>query len=131
MSVPAFIHNGDSGLERNYVMWQPQMFLNIADAATPLLRMKAVVAFMISSFQGFLSNKNKKPLNPIMGELYLARSPEVNGETVYYYAEQVSHHPPGTAVYYEAPGKKLTYQSSLFPRGSFTGTGACGCRAAV
>ena len=82
MSVPAFIHQGDSALERNYMMWQPQLFLayvrtrspaprpgcqphpyllpqympshRIPDAPTPVLRMKAVVAFIISSLQGLL-----------------------------------------------------------------------------
>jgi len=27
MSVPAFIHYGDSALERQYYMWHPDLFL--------------------------------------------------------------------------------------------------------
>ena len=54
MSVPAFVHNGDSGLERNFMLWQPALFAAIADAKTPELRMKAVATFVFSTFQGFL-----------------------------------------------------------------------------
>jgi hypothetical protein len=73
-------------------------------------------------------NKNKKPLNPVMGELFLARTPAATGDVVYYYTEQVSHHPPGSAAHYEAPSKQLSMYGTLFPRAGFSGLGTEGTR---
>ena len=68
------------------------------------------------------SAKNKKPLNPVMGEVFLART-AAGSEDIFYYAEQVSHHPPGSMQLYEMPGKKLSMSCTFFPVAGFTGTG--------
>jgi len=72
--------------------------------------------------------KNKKPFNPVMGEMYIARSPPVEGQEVYYFSEQVSHHPPGMAIHYVAPAKNISLTGTFFPKGTFTGTGALHAR---
>lgn len=63
-----------------------------------------------------------KPYNPILGEYFRAKlfHPK-NGSETWYFAEQVSHHPPGTACVLKNKQMGITVNLSLVPRSKFHG----------
>ncbi|CAM6101844.1 unnamed protein product [Calypogeia fissa] len=85
-----------------------------ADAATPLDRFLAVLRWQISLTRPapFL----KAPYNPILGETHHVSAGELN-----LIAEQVSHHPPETAVYATNTKKGIQFFQSCKPSPRFWG----------
>jgi len=85
----------------------------------------------------------KKPYNPIIGETFhcswhvpqnktastslsdslASESKSACNETVplYYCAEQVSHHPPISAFYFECPDKQISMNASIYTKSKFMG----------
>uniref|UniRef100_A0A8R1XV84 Oxysterol-binding protein n=1 Tax=Onchocerca volvulus TaxID=6282 RepID=A0A8R1XV84_ONCVO len=64
----------------------------------PLQRMKTIVKFYLSGF--YKKPKGlKKPYNPILGETFRCKWEHPDNSTSYYVAEQVSHHPPISALF--------------------------------
>ncbi|WAR03629.1 OSB11-like protein [Mya arenaria] len=75
----------------------------------------------------------KKPYNPIIGETFHCSwriPPEQIGETsgdggepylLSYTAEQVSHHPPVSAFYFECPKKRVCVNASIWTKSKFMG----------
>uniref|UniRef100_A0A915Q150 Oxysterol-binding protein n=1 Tax=Setaria digitata TaxID=48799 RepID=A0A915Q150_9BILA len=64
----------------------------------PLQRMKTIVKFYLSGF--YKKPKGlKKPYNPILGETFRCKWEHPDNSTSYYIAEQVSHHPPVSALF--------------------------------
>lgn len=64
----------------------------------PFDRMKEVVRWYLSGF--YKKPKGlKKPYNPILGETFRCYWKHANGSRTFYVAEQVSHHPPVSALY--------------------------------
>lgn len=63
----------------------------------------------------------KKPLNPVLGELFYGSWPDVNGRgETKLSVEQVSHHPPITAYYITNKSKHLTLQGHNAQKTSFS-----------
>lgn len=74
-------------------------------------------AFVISTLSTHLERMSK-PFNPLLGETYEL---ERGGEAPFHYiAEQVSHHPPISALH--ARGQNWTLHSSVEPKVKFHGT---------
>ena len=78
------------------------------------MRMLLVTAFSISQYKG-PDNRLNKPFNPILGETYELLTPDYK-----YFAEQVSHHPPVTALHSES--KNWIYTCDTDAKISFNGT---------
>lgn len=105
MTAPSFILSPVSLAEYpSYWGEQPDTLTAIIEGKTPEERMAAVLRWFIATLKGQYTSRNtsmgseKKPLNPILGELFLGAWPASGerGETTLT-AEQVSHHPPITA----------------------------------
>ena len=59
-----------------------------------------------------------KPFNPLLGETYELK---VQGDTPFHYvSEQVSHHPPVSALF--ARGRSWTLSANVEPKVKFQGT---------
>eukprot|EP00759_Apiculatamorpha_spiralis_P046202 PhF_6_TR42733/c1_g2_i1/m.64579 len=86
-------------------------------------RMLRVVRWYMSGFH-IRPKGVKKPYNPILGEQYECEIsvPGVEGEKVWFVAEQVSHHPPITAYYVQSGGVQL--HGTYYPRSKFLGNSA-------
>jgi hypothetical protein len=93
---------------------RPELFSAIADQKTEEDRTLAVVKWFISTLKGQYTSRNesmgseKKPLNPVLGELFYGKWPDINGRgETELLVEQVSHHPPITAYAIENKSKGI------------------------
>ncbi|KAG8918503.1 Oxysterol binding protein [Tulasnella sp. 417] len=102
MTAPPFILSPVSLTEYpSYWCERPELFAAIADGKNPEDRALRVLKWFISTLKGQYTSRNekmgseKKPLNPVLGELFFGTWPDYNsrGQTNLY-VEQVSHHPP-------------------------------------
>jgi len=65
----------------------------------------------------------KKPYNPVLGEVHrctFGNTGDVSS-VITYFAEQVSHHPPISAMYGENDASGLVFQSYFTPKSKFYG----------
>ncbi|EEB07239.2 oxysterol binding protein [Schizosaccharomyces japonicus yFS275] len=118
LTAPSFILSGTSLLEYlSYWYEYPEIFVSIPDGKTPLERMMNVLKWYICGINREYASRNqsygteKKPLNPILGELLIGSWDSSKGK-VDITVEQVSHHPPVSvcrAVCEEAGIEALNY----------------------
>lgn len=66
----------------------------------------------------------KKPLNPILGEIFTCYWDVADGKRAYYISEQTSHHPPKSSYFYIAPDYHVRVDGTLKPRSRFLGNSA-------
>lgn len=66
----------------------------------------------------------KKPLNPILGEVFTCYWDYEDGTQGYYIAEQTSHHPPKSSYFFMAPEHNIRIDGTLKPRSKFLGNSA-------
>lgn len=118
IQMPAWVHQGDSVLERNAMLDHPQYLSSIADEVTPITRMVAVVRFVLCKLRAQASIQ-KKPFNPIIGEQYLCHWPKTS---VRYFSEQVSHHPPVSTFIYEDTARGVEFAGTNRAVTTFTGS---------
>ncbi|XP_059351231.1 oxysterol-binding protein-related protein 8-like [Daphnia carinata] len=86
----------------------------------PFTRMKTVVQWYLSGF--YKKPKGlKKPYNPILGELFRCCWKHPNGSTTFYIAEQVSHHPPISALYVTNRKDGFTLSATILAKSKFYG----------
>ncbi|RDX43664.1 Oxysterol-binding protein [Lentinus brumalis] len=129
LTAPPFILSPISLTEfPAYWCERPDLFAAIADAKTEKDRSIAVLKWFISTLKGQYTSRNeklgseKKPLNPVLGELFYGHWPDVNGRgQTNLVVEQVSHHPPITAYYICNPSKGLALQGHSAQKTSFSG----------
>ncbi|XP_063398561.1 oxysterol-binding protein-related protein 11-like isoform X1 [Mytilus trossulus] len=145
--LPTFILERRSLLEMFAdCMAHPDVFLKIPDLPDPESRMMAVLEWYLTSFHaGRQGSVAKKPYNPIIGETFHCSwklpkkskmsddegsSVDTNQSSVnigeeniqlIYCAEQVSHHPPVSAFYFECPGKQMCMDASIYTKSKFYG----------
>ena len=94
----------------------PDLFAAIAAPhPSPVERMVSVVRWYISGFH-IRPQGAKKPYNPVLGETFECVFQEGTAHEVYYFAEQVSHHPPITAFRAVHQGSGLELAASYVPR---------------
>ncbi|XP_046407080.1 oxysterol-binding protein-related protein 11-like isoform X2 [Ischnura elegans] len=131
VNLPTFILEGRSLLELLADCFNhPALFVRIADEETPEKRMSAFLEWYLTCFHaGRKHSYAKKPYNPVLGETFRCcwKVPDIN-ETgdkrdiiVTFKAEQVSHHPPVSALYVECPEKELYLTASLCTKSNFSG----------
>ncbi|TBU39300.1 Oxysterol-binding protein [Dichomitus squalens] len=129
LTAPPFILSPISLTEfPAYWCERPALFAAIADAQTEQDRSIAVLKWFISTLKGQYTSRNeklgseKKPLNPVLGELFYGFWPDVDGRgQTNLVVEQVSHHPPITAYYLSNPSKGLVLQGHSAQKTSFSG----------
>lgn len=130
MTAPPFILSPVSLTEfPAYWCEHPDLFAAISAGATPQDRVERVLKWFIATLKGQYTTRNekmgseKKPLNPVLGELFYGTWPDANGrgETVLV-VEQVSHHPPVTAYFIENKTAGVSLQGHSGQKTSFSGT---------
>lgn len=132
LTAPPFILSPTSLTEfPAYWCERPELFARIVDGETEEERAYAVLKWFISTLKDQYTSRNesmgseKKPLNPVLGELFYGRWPQTSkrdGETTLV-VEQVSHHPPITAYRIANDTKGITLvghsaQKTTFSTGS-------------
>ncbi|OJT14725.1 Protein KES1 [Trametes pubescens] len=128
LTAPPFILSPISLTEfPAYWCERPALFAAIADAQDEKSRSIAVLKWFISTLKGQYTSRNeklgseKKPLNPVLGELFYGYWPDHNGRgQTNLVVEQVSHHPPITAYYISNPTKGLALQGHSAQKTSFS-----------
>ena len=119
LTCPAFLLNGASLLEYSQVkveftkhwMDHPDLLYNIKSSNPGSCeRMVACVAWYISTLYGSYrqrceNSSERKPFNPILGEIFKAEWEDINSEwkQASLTVEQVCHHPPVSAFRAEIP----------------------------
>ncbi|THH16752.1 hypothetical protein EUX98_g9254 [Antrodiella citrinella] len=129
LTAPPFILSPISLTEfPAYWCERPDLFAAIADAKTEEERSIAVLRWFISTLKGQYTSRNeklgseKKPLNPVLGELFYGYWPDVHGRgQTDLVVEQVSHHPPITAYWIENKSKGISLQGHNAQKTSFSG----------
>jgi oxysterol-binding protein-related protein 9/10/11 len=103
MTAPAFILSTTSLTEFSaYWSEMPRLLVAPANEPDPQKRAMLVLKWFLSTLKQQYASRNeklgseKKPLNPFLGELFLGKWEDAEGETQLV-SEQVSHHPPVTA----------------------------------
>ncbi len=66
----------------------------------------------------------KKPLNPILGEIFTCYWDYPDQTRGYYISEQTSHHPPKSSYFFMAPEHNIRIDGTLKPRSKFLGNSA-------
>ncbi|GAW16089.1 hypothetical protein ANO14919_055120 [Xylariales sp. No.14919] len=122
--LPTFILEPRSMLERiTNFMCHPEMLLSIPDIEDPVDRFVSVVKFYLSGWH-IRPPGVKKPLNPILGEVYSCYWDLPDQTRAYYISEQTSHHPPKSSYFYMAPDHHIRIDGTLKPRSRFLGNSA-------
>ncbi|KAF4586212.1 Oxysterol binding protein [Pleurotus pulmonarius] len=129
MTAPPFILSPVSLTEfPAYWCERPELFAAIADAKSDEDRALAVLKWFISTLKGQYTSRNdtmgseKKPLNPVLGELFYGMWPDKDGRgQTDLLVEQVSHHPPITAYVIENKAKGLKLVGHNAQKTSFSG----------
>ncbi|KAJ3050248.1 hypothetical protein HK097_008781 [Rhizophlyctis rosea] len=94
--------------------------MNAPLESTPLERMERVLTWWLASLEVF-DGEQKKPFAPVVGEQFCCDF-EGEGGAIRYYAEQISTHPPRSAVYFETPDRQVKVNGIVAFDGMFAGT---------
>ncbi|OIW34546.1 hypothetical protein CONLIGDRAFT_9937 [Coniochaeta ligniaria NRRL 30616] len=122
--LPTFILEPRSMLERiTNFMSHPEMLLPIPEIDDPVRRFAAVVKFYLSGWH-IRPPGVKKPLNPILGEIFTCYWDLPDKTRGYYISEQTSHHPPKSSYFYMVPEHHIRIDGTLKPRSKFLGNSA-------
>ncbi|KAK0747882.1 hypothetical protein B0T21DRAFT_278521 [Apiosordaria backusii] len=122
--LPTFILEPRSMLERiTNFMCHPEMLLPIPQIDDPVERFLGVVKFYLSGWH-IRPPGVKKPLNPILGEIFSCYWDFPDKTRAYYISEQTSHHPPKSSYFYMVPGHHIRVDGTLKPRSKFLGNSA-------
>lgn len=118
--LPTFILEKRSLLEMFAdFMAYPMLFSTMGDADSSEERMLSACRWFFSSVS--VRRGVKKPYNPIIGETFRCKWDMTNRNcgTLFYLAEQVSHHPPVSAFYVENRAKNITFNSHIHTKSQF------------
>lgn len=124
VTLPTFILEPRSMLERiTNFMAHPETMLPISKIDDPVQRFVAVTKFYLSGWH-IKPPGVKKPLNPILGEIFTGYWDYPDGTKGYYVSEQTSHHPPKSSYFFMAPEHNIRIDGCLRPRSKFLGNSA-------
>lgn len=104
-------------------MCHPELLLPIPDIDDPVERFVSVVKFYLSGWH-IRPPGVKKPLNPILGEIFACYWDLPDKTKAYYISEQTSHHPPKSSYFYLVPEHHIRVDGCLKPRSKFLGNSA-------
>lgn len=122
ITLPTFILEKKSMLERITNFFQiPGILLEANATDDDLQRFLLIVKWYLASWH-IAPKAVKKPLNPVLGEIFNCYWDDLDGENkAYYLAEQTSHHPPKSSYFYVVPDKKIKVDGIVIPRSKFLG----------
>nr|OQO22743.1 hypothetical protein B0A51_09849 [Rachicladosporium sp. CCFEE 5018] len=124
ITLPTFILEPRSMLERiTNFMAHPDQLLHLPTIDDPLQRFVAVTKFYLSGWH-IKPPGVKKPLNPILGEVFTGWWDYPDGTRGYYISEQTCHHPPKSSYFFMAPEHHIRIDGTLKPRSKFLGNSA-------
>ncbi|KAF9690624.1 hypothetical protein EKO04_011429 [Ascochyta lentis] len=124
VTLPTFILEPRSMLERiTNFMAHPETLLPLTKIDDPVQRFVAVTKFYLSGWH-IKPPGVKKPLNPILGEIFTGYWDYPDGTKGYYISEQTSHHPPKSSYFFAAPEHHIRIDGTLKPRSKFLGNSA-------
>ncbi|KAF2186479.1 hypothetical protein K469DRAFT_726053 [Zopfia rhizophila CBS 207.26] len=124
VTLPTFILEPRSMLERiTNFMAHPETLLPMTTIDDPVQRFVAVVKFYLSGWH-IKPPGVKKPLNPVLGEIFTCYWDYPDGTRGYYISEQTSHHPPKSSYFFMAPDHHIRIDGTLKPRSKFLGNSA-------
>ncbi|KAI8916574.1 hypothetical protein DFJ77DRAFT_489370 [Powellomyces hirtus] len=144
LSLPASLLEPESNLEFWNYMDRPDYFVSIPDGDTPVERMLRVIRWWFAKDTKWKDQRLRKPYNSVLGERFIcwwdvpadnstappkgdaanpiAPSPPLGNLRVTCVTEQISHHPPVSAYYYECKDKKIIGRGVDHIAARFTGT---------
>lgn len=122
ITLPTFILEKKSMLERITNFFEiPDLLLEAEATDDDLLRFVLIVKWYLASWH-IAPKAVKKPLNPILGELFACYWDQIPGNnTAYYISEQTSHHPPKSSYFYLMPERKIRVDGVVIPQSKFLG----------
>lgn len=122
ITLPTFILEKKSMLERiTNAFHTPQMIIEADGTDDNVQRFLLVLKWYMSCWH-IAPKAVKKPLNPVLGEIFTCYWDELpGGSTAYYLSEQTSHHPPESSYFYIIPEHKIRVDGVLIPRSKFLG----------
>ncbi|KAF2858986.1 Oxysterol-binding protein [Piedraia hortae CBS 480.64] len=121
VTLPTFILEPRSMLERiTNFMAHPELMLTLPLVEDPLKRFVAVTQFYLCGWH-IKPPGVKKPLNPILGEIFTGYWDYADGTHGYYISEQTSHHPPKSSYFFMVPSHHIRIDGTLKPRSKFLG----------
>ncbi|CAO1637830.1 unnamed protein product [Parajaminaea phylloscopi] len=128
LTAPSFILSPVSLTEYpSYWGEHPELFAACAGGQDDIVKMVSVLRWFIGTLKGQYTARNtsmgseKKPLNPILGELFLGKWPDDKVGETRLTAEQVSHHPPVTAYHLQNEKAGVTLEGHSGQKTSFSG----------
>jgi oxysterol-binding protein-related protein 8 len=123
IQLPVFMIKPMSLLEHLADAFSPKLeILNLSKINDSLDRIIVLTEYIINSVAINVAKSFNmiKPYNPILNEYFKCKW-EFEDSTTYFYAEQISHHPPITCVYLENEKSNLKFESTLSLSGNFYG----------
>ncbi|KAB7506058.1 Oxysterol-binding protein-related protein 8 [Armadillidium nasatum] len=119
--LPTFILEPRSFLDKlSDYYYHADLLSRAVQEDDPFTRMKEIVRWYLSGF--YKKPKGlKKPYNPILGETFRCYWKHPNGSRTFYVAEQVSHHPPVSAVYVTNRLDGFSVSSTILAKSKFYG----------
>ncbi|KAJ2691111.1 Oxysterol-binding protein 4 [Coemansia sp. RSA 1285] len=130
LTCPSFLLNGISLLEYG-AHWNdyPHVLAEITKAKDPEERMRRVARWFVSTLYGSYNKRvaesnsgEKKPFNPILGEQFLASWDDPEFGQTKFICEQVSHHPPVSAFFFENANAGIYGSGHFSQKSKFKGT---------
>lgn len=122
ITLPTFVLEKKSMLERiANAFFTPQLLLEANSTERGLKRFMLIVQWYLSCWH-IAPKAVKKPLNPVLGEVFTCYWNDIPEDcSAYYVAEQTSHHPPKSSYFYLIPEKKIKVDGVVIPRSKFLG----------
>ncbi|KAK8376642.1 hypothetical protein O3P69_009925 [Scylla paramamosain] len=119
--LPTFILEPRSFLDKlSDYYYHADLLSKAVQEDDPYTRMKEVVRWYLSGF--YKKPKGlKKPYNPILGETFRCYWRHPNGSRTFYVAEQVSHHPPVSALYVTNRQEGFSVSATVLAKSKFYG----------
>lgn len=96
----------------------PHLLHGVCKLASPEERMLAVTRWFLSGWH-YRTLGVKKPFNPIIGETFACILKDDDGSTTQYFAEQVLHRPPISAVFFENKEHCYRANAHIWTKGTF------------
>lgn len=112
ISMPSEFLNPYSILEVAAVRYLARFdsLLTANEQSSPAYRMLHVIHFFLSSL--YRAKLYKKPYNPIVGESHICFT-ESGGKKTRFLGEQVTHHPPVSAIYIDREDEGISVQGTI------------------
>lgn len=119
VTIPSFFLENRSLLEKLAdVMMHPHLIVNVASLEDPADRMVSVLRWFMSGWH-YKTSGVKKPYNPVIGETFGCVWTHEDGSRSQYFAEQVSHRPPVSAMFLENRQRNITANAHVWTKSRF------------